>query len=234
MASAGPEELIALLGLFTHDVRNLVASMQANTRTVLDDPGLGEDARAAATDLEDLCTAMARGVQNLDALFPGEPPRHRDSVAVPALVTAAVDGTSGLARLHEVSVEVDHASLAGLETTAHREWLDLCLYDLLANAMAYSTGRAPVRIRAESDPVATRLHLEDDGPSLLGTLGPGALTPTVQRQAHAKRGRYGRTLGLLGAAAAARLGGATVELADTPSGNRVTLVLLPGRTTPVP
>lgn len=234
MASAGPEELIALLGLFTHDLRNLVASMQANARTILDDEGLGDDARAAAADLEDLCTAMARGVQNLDALFPGELPQPRDHVSVAALVTAAVEGTSGLARLHEITLQVDHASMAGLETTAHREWLDLCLYDLLANAMAYSTGRAPVAIRAESDPVATRLHLDDDGPSLLGTLGPGALTPAVQRQAHARRGRYGRTLGLLGAAAAARLGGASVELADTPSGNRVTLVLPPGRTTPVP
>jgi len=152
------------------------------------------------------------------------PPLRRTRVDAAALVTDAVEILRRARPTHEFEVDCP-AALPPLD--ADPDALDRVVKNLVANAVKYSPAGSRVRVaaRAEAEPAAIAITVEDEGPGIAEADRARIFEP-YYRTADGARTAGGAGLGLAVVKSLVDAHGGTIRADNiTPHGTRMTLVL---------
>jgi K+-sensing histidine kinase KdpD len=217
MQDPPPPLLPELLGLMTHDLRNPLAALAANLDfmgSVLG--GEQADVMSALDDARAACALLDHLVANLDLLaisLRGSAPPCAALSLVEA-VDRAISRRLLEARVLEVELGVTGRACRP-EVMVEMVLFGRALDGVLANALQHAPEQSRVRILVEERGGRGCVSVLDDGPVVPAPLRQEVLTAAGQSKAkQIRNGRYGRGCGLYGAARAASLAGASLEIKE--------------------
>lgn len=212
-----------------HDLRTPLTRLQAGAELALqqEDPHQIREALADAVEEAERLNAMLRTIMDISEVQAGTLKLELETFALAPLVAGLVDLYDDVAQDKQIEVrtEIDPAGLI----TADQNRLQLCLSNLLDNALKYTPEGGRVEIRAEFLPTFVRIGIKDSGMGI----EPEDLPRIWERLYRADKSRSLRGLGLglslVKAFVEAHGGTATVE-SEPQRGSLFILTLpVPGR-----
>ncbi len=185
---AASEAKDMFLTMAAHELRTPLqaARSYAHLARVKGGPGLDAGVDKALRGIQRSVNRMASLVENLldmGRLQRGELELKRDEVDVGALLREVVEHFQPLLEEHHLDLDAP----GGLRLHADRERLEQVFTNLVANAVRYSPGGGPLRLRARAEPGQVHVEVADRGVGI----PPGQLEHIFERFGRAHGISYG-------------------------------------------
>ncbi|HHH11465.1 MAG TPA: HAMP domain-containing histidine kinase [Sorangium sp.] len=211
-----------LMSSFSHDIRNPLAAIITNLAF---SRGLGNqlpsnpDVAEALDDSIIACDVLQMIVSNMDVITKTST-HHvtRHLVTVAAVVKDVVKRVNTRAAQSRVNISFEEPPVR-LQALLDRTNFALAIQNLIGNAITHAPKSTTVRVVVTSAGPDVCVHFEDEGIVIPPALRDYAVSPMGHTRAgRREETRYSRGLGLLSAARAATLAGASLELSSTDDG----------------
>ncbi len=200
----------------SHELRNPLATIQANLDVALADPHPSTSGlRETAVVVRRASTRMARLVDDLLALARLEaPPTRREPVELGELVREAADEFRAAAGRRRLTLE---AAAAGAPTVeGDREGLKRALANLVDNAVRATPSGSTVRLAAGSDDGRAWMAVADEGPGIAPDQQGRIFDRFARLDGGRSRAEGGSGLGLAIVRELAEAHGGSVEVSSRP------------------
>ncbi|RLB57724.1 MAG: hypothetical protein DRI90_17650 [Deltaproteobacteria bacterium] len=222
-------ELRALLGSFTHDLRNPLSAIVSNldfATRVADQHDLDPDLVESLTDSVTACDMLRRILANIDLLAAGDQtPEVDQEVLLLPLVDKVVQRCQAQAEQAQISLV-----LTGCDEPVHARLdaanLALAIENLIADSIVHAPSGSKVAVAIEQGEREILVHVCDQGPAIPSELCDLAVSAEGQLSTGRRPGsRYARGAALLAARAAAETCGGSLSLTPAGNGSRFTIAV---------
>ena len=211
-----------LVAAVAHDLRNPLAAIVTNLEFARRVAGSDPDLAEAIADSGMACELLRRLAANLEVLSDRAPRKPAETCQVRDLASEAVAAMRAPAA--HAGLVLESAAPPEGRVVVERGLVMLALENMMANAVQHAPRGSHVRLDVSVSSDATRFVVRDAGPVVPEALRQLAVSP----EGHTARGRtresrYGRGLGLLCAAEAARRIGGRLEVGADGGGSALSL-----------
>src|SRR5262249_19012505 len=149
----------------THEMRTPLSAIQGSSELMTRFPLTEEKRKQIALLINSESKRLARMVEiflNVERLSAGQMELKRESIRVNDLVDACIERTRLLAERKHIEIQLE--PIAGdLLLTGDRELMEYACYNLLTNAVKYSSQRTAVTVSGWRDGAHIRIAVKDQG-----------------------------------------------------------------------
>ncbi len=164
-AEADKERYQQAIHFVVHEMRTPLSTIQGSSelmgRYKLSDEKRAEMTRTINTESKRLAN-MIQTFLNVERLSEGQMQLKREPFAVAALLTTCIDRVRPLAERKQIAINLSPEP-GSVQLTGDRELMEYAVYNLLTNAIKYSTAETEVAVTSQFDGKNLRLSVRDQG-----------------------------------------------------------------------